>query len=57
MYLISAGFDGKVCFMNKPTFTVEKEIDLSVPLGKMKLVFEDIYIAGNPSFRINLCSF
>lgn len=57
MYLISSGFDGKVCFMNKPTLTLEKELNLEVPLSKLTLVYEDIYVAGNPSFRINLCSF
>jgi hypothetical protein len=57
LHLISIGSDGKVIFMLKPSLSMEKELELGVPLTKMTLVGEEIYVAGNPSFKIDLRTF
>ncbi len=54
---MSVGSDGKICFLDKCTLLLEKEIDTTVPLTRICKSGNQIYVAGNPSFKVNLDTF
>ena len=51
------GSDGKICFLDKNTVILEKEIDTTVPLTRICKLGNCIYVAGNPSVKVNLDTF
>ena len=43
--------------MNKATFKKEKEVEVDNPLHKIVYFNDHLYLAGNPSYKLNIQSF
>lgn len=55
--IISVGSDGRVCFISRENLSVKRQLDLGVPLSKITQIGNEIFVAGNPSFKIDLDSY
>ena len=52
-HIVTTGYDGVILFLNHIDFTIEKKIEVKVPIWTSEYFEDKIYIASNPSFLID----